>query len=280
MPYLPCLNTSTIRPATLVTKIEAAAAAGFRAIEPWNDDVDAHLAAGGGMREIQALLARHALTVPSMIAIMGFIGNEEPGRDDRLAEARRRMQQAKDLSSPFIVASPPLGQADLGRCGSDYAELLELGREIGVRPAMEFLGFVEQVNSIAVAREIMERSGDPTATIVIDWFHMVRGDGRDTMFQDLRALQADQIAIVHLDDVPYRKAFSEMTDGDRVYPGDGDIPVDELFAVLGEIGYAGPVSLELFNEELWGQDPYTVTRTGYEKSARWFSGCGANELRE
>jgi sugar phosphate isomerase/epimerase len=272
LPYLPCLNTSTIRPASLVTKIEAAATAGFRAIEPWNDDVDAHLAAGGTIEEIQALLRRHGLTVPSMIAIMGFVGNDEPGRDARLAEARRRMLQAKALGSPFIVASPPLGRTDLARCGADYAELLELGREVGLRPAMEFLGFVDQVNSIAVAREIMERSGDPTATIVIDWFHMVRGDGRDTLFEDLRALRAEQIAIVHLDDVPYQKPFPEMTDGDRVYPGDGDIPVDALFAVLEEIGYAGPVSLELFNEELWAQDPFTVTRTGYQKSARWFGG--------
>jgi len=272
LPYLPCLNTSTIRPASLVTKIEAAAAAGFRAIEPWNDDVDAHLATGGSIEEIQALLHRHALTVPSMIAIMGFIGNEEPGRDERLAEARRRMVQARTLGSPFIVASPPLGMADLVRCGSDYAELLELGREVGVRPAMEFLGFVDQVNSIRVALEIMERSGDQTATIVIDWFHMVRGDGRETMFQDLRALRAEQIAIVHLDDVPYQEPFSAMTDGDRVYPGDGDIPVDALFAVLQEIGYAGPVSLELFNEDYWREDPFAVTHTGYQKSARWFTG--------
>ncbi|MCC2669695.1 MAG: sugar phosphate isomerase/epimerase, partial [Armatimonadetes bacterium] len=178
----------------------------------------------------------------------------------------------RDLGSPFIVASPPGERADLARCGRDYAELLELGREVGVRPAMEFLGFVDHVNSIPVAREIMERSGDPTATIVIDWFHMVRGDGRDTMFEDLRALRPEQIAIVHLDDVPYNKPFPEMHDGDRVYPGDGDIPIDDLFAVLREIGYAGPVSLELFNEELWAGDPHEVVRTGFQKSAPWFAG--------
>jgi sugar phosphate isomerase/epimerase len=99
---------------------------------------------------------------------------------------------------------------------------------------------------------------------------MVRGDGRDTIFEDLRALRGEQIAIVHLDDVPYRKPFSEMTDGDRVYPGDGDIPIDPLFEVLETTGYAGPVSLELFNEELWAQDPYQVAKTGFEKSRRWF----------
>jgi sugar phosphate isomerase/epimerase len=273
MSYLPCLNTSTIRPASLPDKIDAAAAAGFRAIEPWNADVDAYLAGGGTMDEIRQRLASHDLAVVSMIAIMGFVGNTEPGRDERLAEARRRMQQAKELGSPFIVASPPMGRADLAVCGRDYAELLELGREIGIRPAMEFLGFVEHVNSIATAREIMDRSGDPSATIVIDWFHMVRGDGRDTILSDLRALTAAQIAIVHLDDVPYPehlgKPFREMTDGDRVYPGDGDIPLDELFGILEEIGYAGPVSLELFREDLWQQDPYQVVKTGREKSRRW-----------
>src|SRR5687768_3555318 len=269
MSFISCLNTSTIRPATLMDKIDAAAAAGFRAIEPWNADVDAHVEAGGSLQEVKERIAQRGLSVVSMIAIMGFVGNEEPGREERLREARRRMQQAKDLGSPFIVASPPGKRADLARCGRDYAELLAIGRELGIRPAMEFLGFVEHVNSIRTAREIMERSGDPTATIVIDWFHMVRGDGRDTILEDLRALKAEQIAIVHLDDVPYGKPFSEMTDGDRVYPGDGDIPLGDLFAVLKEVGYSGPVSLELFNEELWSQDPYQVVKTGFEKSRQW-----------
>jgi 2-keto-myo-inositol isomerase len=270
MRYLPCLNTSTIRPASLMDKIDAAAAAGFQAVELWNPDVFEYIEGGGTLQDVQDRLRERGLVVPSMIAIMGFVGNEDAGRDERLAEARRRMEQAKALGSPAIVVSPPLGTADLAQCGRDYGELRAMGREVGIEPAMEFLGFVEQVNNIRTAREIMERAGDPSATIVIDWFHMVRGDGRDTMLEDLRALRAEQIAIVHLDDVPYRKPFPEMTDGDRVYPGDGDIPIADLFAVLEEIGYRGPVSLELFNEELWTQDPYQVARTGYEKSRRWF----------
>jgi sugar phosphate isomerase/epimerase len=270
MSYLPCLNASTIRPAPLPDKIDAAAAAGFRAIELWNDDVTAYLEAGGTMNDLRARLNDHGLTVPSVIAIMGFVGNEEPGRTERLGEARRRMEQARDLGAPFIVASPPMGRADPNRCGDDYGELLELGRLVGIRPAMEFLGFVEQVNNIRSARTIMEHTGDPTATIVLDWFHMVRGDGRETMLEDLRALKAEQIAIVHLDDVPYGRPWSEVGDGDRVYPGDGDIPLATLFETLRGTGYAGPVSLELFSVELWKQDPYQVAKTGFEKSRPWF----------
>jgi len=75
---------------------------------------------------------------------------------------------------------------------------------------------------------------------------------------------------VHLDDVPYQKPFSDMSDGDRVYPGDGDIPLREMTDVLGEIGYRGAISLELFSEELWARDPFAVARTGFEKSRPYF----------
>src|SRR5205809_12188 len=105
MPYLPCLNTSTIRPAPLVDKIEEAAA----------------------------------------------------------------------LGAPHIVASPPGGTVDLDRAARDYREVLQFGKARGIRPSMEFLGFVEQINNINAAWEIVQRAGDPDGTIVIDWFHMVRG---------------------------------------------------------------------------------------------------------
>jgi len=77
--------------------------------------------------------------------------------------------------------------------------------------------------------------------------------------------------MVHIDDVPYRKPFAEMTDADRVYPGDGDIPLDDHFQVLAEIGYEGPVSLELFSNDLWSQDPYQVAKIGFDKCRRWFN---------
>jgi sugar phosphate isomerase/epimerase len=157
---------------------------------------------------------------------------------------------------------------DLERAGRDYRELLEIGRGIGVRPMMEFLGFVEHVNNINTAWEIVERADDPTGSIVIDFFHMVRGQ-RSTL-EDLRALPVDRIGIVHLDDVPYSKPFPERSDADRVYPGDGDIPLGAMMDALRGMGYRGPVSLELFNREYWEQDPAQVVKTGFEKSRRFF----------
>src|SRR5262249_19691914 len=133
----------------------------------------------------------------------------------------------------------------------------------------EFLGFVEHVKDIATAWEIVQRAGDPTGTIVLDFFHMVRG--QSSTIDEIRRLPAEKIAIVHLDDVPYRKPFPEMSDADRVYPGDGEIPLDAMIDALRATGYQGPLSLELFNADYWSQDPAQVVRTGFEKSQRFWA---------
>ena len=126
--YLPCLNTSTIRPASLMVKIEAAADAGFKAVELWNPDVFAYLEEGGTLEQVQDRLAWRGLVVPSMIAIMGFVGNEEPGREERAAEARRRLRD--DLLPPWVreelEALRPQGEGLVSRIRFHESEIARL----------------------------------------------------------------------------------------------------------------------------------------------------------
>ena len=44
-------------------------------------------------------------------------------------------------------------------------------------------------------------------------------------------------------------------DADRILPGEGTSPPDELVHRLSEIGYAGAVAVELFNPALWRVPP-------------------------
>ena len=58
-------------------------------------------------------------------------------------------------------------------------------------------------------------------------------------------------------------------DEDRVMVGEGIADLPRVIANLRTIGYRGPLSLELFNHELWSQDPAEVVRRGIERSGRW-----------
>ena len=79
------------------------------------------------------------------------------------------------------------------------------------------------------------------------------------------------MAIWHWNDAPGSKPFSEQSDADRVMPGDGVGPLKEIERLALAQGYEGYVSLELFSEALWQQDPTDVARLGMEKMQAYFA---------
>jgi 2-keto-myo-inositol isomerase len=72
----------------------------------------------------------------------------------------------------------------------------------------------------------------------------------------------------HINDLPADPPVHVQTDFDRVMLGEGIVPLDVTIGLLRQVGYDGPVSLELFNETLWKADPADVLKTGYERLSR------------
>jgi sugar phosphate isomerase/epimerase len=256
--FLYCLNTSTIQPAPLLKKIEVASKAGFQAIEPWNSEIDAYLHDGGTMQALRTAIQDAGLKVVSVIALFDWINPSQAARD----ECCRRMEQAAMLESPYIVASPPPEVVNLDQAAKAYGELIALGRQFRVKPAMEFLGFVSGVKSMAAAWAIAGGSGDADATVVGDVFHMLRGG---STVDDLLMISGDRMAIFHVNDIPAEIAVTSQSDHDRVMVGDGVADLARVIANLRKIKYHGPISLELFNKKLWEQDPLEVAKIGIER---------------
>lgn len=256
------LNTSTIRPAGLMDKIRIAGEAGYSAIELWNDDLTAHEEEGGSLTEVRSALDDQGLSVPTVIALHGWLNTTGAEHQQALEEAKRRMAQAAAVGATYIISSPPREEADLQLGGENYRELLELGRDFGVKPAMEFLGFVDGVNKVKHAWEVMRVADHPDSTIVLDPFHLYRGGGE---IDDMRGIPADKIAVFHFNDAPAHPAREAQTDADRVYPGDGILALKQMLSILENAGYNGVISLELFNPTYWERDPGEVARVGLAK---------------
>ena len=256
------LNTSTIRPASLMDKIRIAGETGYEAIELWNDDLTAYEEQNGSLADVKRALDDYGLPVVTVIALHGWLDSTGAEHQEALEEAKRRMAQAAAVGSTYSVASPPRGAADLQLGGQNYRELLELGREVGVKPAMEFLGFVDGINQVKHAWEVIEVADHPDSTIVLDPFHIFRGGGET---DDMRGVPTDKIAVFHFNDAPASPPRVEQTDAYRVYPGDGILDLKGMIAILKEAGYEGVISLELFNPNYWEEDPQEVARIGLEK---------------
>lgn len=264
--FIPCLNTSTIRPAPLVDKIDLAAECGYKAIELWNDDLKAYVDKGGALKDIRKRLDDHGLSVPDIIALRGWIWSEGEEHRKALDDAKWRMEQAAAVGAPRIVATPSPGPVNVAKGAERYHELLELGKRFGVKPALEFLGFIEGLNNVKDCWAIASKAKHPDATVILDSFHMFRGGSATT---DLKAIPGDKVCVFHINDAPSTPPREQQKDADRVYPGDGILDLAAMLNVLAAQGYKGPVSLELFNPAYWQQAPRQVVKTGFEKMMRF-----------
>ncbi len=260
--FIYCLNSSTIKPTPILEKIRIAGDVGYRAIELWHDDIDEYLAHGGQLSDIRRALEDGGLEVPTTIFLKGWWDTVGAVYSRSIDEVKRRLDQAQQLGAPYAIAGPPLGPVDFAVGARNYARLIEVGREFGVKPVMEYLGFSEEVNSIEAALKIMTDSGDPDATTVLDPFHCFRGGGS---IESIALLKPNQIAIAHFNDSPAFPPRTLQQDADRVMPGDGIVDLKLFCRLLKQTSYDRHLSLELFNRNLWAKDPEEVARTGLEK---------------
>ena len=76
-----CLNTSSIRPASLIDKIQIASSTGYAAIELWNDDLTDFKEHSGSLSDLRRQLQDNGLTVPSVIALFDWMQCDESSQE-------------------------------------------------------------------------------------------------------------------------------------------------------------------------------------------------------
>ena len=263
-----CLNTSTIKPQSLIHKIELAGQASYDGIELWVNEVYDFIGRGGEVRDVEKALGDNGLIVPSMIAIRQW--GDMDGWEYELVkdEARRRFALCARLGTPYIVATPPLQKSETTHLHERYRDLLKIGREEGIKPTFEYISFFKSVYRLSSAWEIIQKTDDTDATIILDAFHNWNSN---STLDDLRSIPLEKISHYHIDDAAPGKAATTQTDPDRVMIGEGQIDLAAEIAVLKEKGYDKTVSLELFNAELWQQDPLEVISTGLARMKALFA---------
>jgi sugar phosphate isomerase/epimerase len=114
------------------------------------------------------------------------------------------------------------------RC-ADIAE--PLGVELLVEPVNRYE--VNFINNCTQGIELIRESGRKSARLMPDTFHM---NIEDASFRGAILAARDFISYIH------------VADSNRLAPGWGHIPFDEIFGVLAEVGYNGWITVEILPE--------------------------------
>jgi sugar phosphate isomerase/epimerase len=251
---IPSLATVCSLQTPLETVLEDYAAGHVDAVDLWLGQVDAYLKerSVGALRE---RLAGHGIAPVAASFQGGLLTSQGEARAEHWKTFEGRLAICRDLGIPVLVvagdAFGPLGPEDLSRLSMSLAEAAKRAADAGVRLALEFDARASFPNNLQSAVALVEDVGSPNLGVCLDWFPWTVGPSKPL---DLWLLSRENLAHVQLSDIadlPREMA----SDADRILPGEGSSPVDDLVRRLGEIGYGGAVAVELMNPQLWGVPP-------------------------
>ncbi len=232
---------------TLTDKLEAAASAGFDGVEMMESDL---LTFDGRPEEVRRIAADLGLAIVVYQPFRDFEAMPEPQRARNLDRAERKFDVMQALGTDLVLVCSNTQAAALdddARAAADLAEMAERAARRGLRVGYEALSWGRHVKLWRHAWRIVEQAAHPALGLIVDSFHTL-APGDDA--SGLAGLPGDRIFLVQLADAP-RLAMDIVSWSRhfRVFPGQGEMDVGGFVRAVLASGYAGPLSLEVFNDD-------------------------------
>lgn len=241
-------------------KLRAIADAGFTSVEIFEADF---LSFSGAPRDVGRMCSDLGLKISAFQPFRDFEGMPEPQRTRNFERAMRKFDLMRELGAELLLVCSNVAPASLGgvdRAAADFRELGALAAERGLRVGYEALAWGRHVNDYRDAWEIVRRADHPAIGLILDSFHIL---ARKTALDAIRAIPGDRIFLVQLADAPrFDLDVLSWSRHFRCFPGQGDLPIVDFMSALSATGYAGPLSLEIFNDQFRAGSAARVARDG------------------
>jgi sugar phosphate isomerase/epimerase len=249
-----------------VKELETASKAGFRSVEIWIDSLQSYLDKGGTLSDLKKRLTDLGVQVDNCIGFAQWIVDDDSSRKKGMEQMKREMDLLAQIGCKRIAA-PPVGATDtpglnLKKAAERYRAILELGDGTGVVPHLEMWGFSKNLSRVSEVVYVAMESGHPSAKVLLDVFHLYKGG---SPLETLSLVNPSGVSILHLNDYPAHLSPAQITDADRIYPGDGIAPVKQILQVLSKQDEPLILSTEVFNKTYYSQDALTVAKTALSK---------------
>lgn len=258
------INQATTMKTDFETDVKAYSKAGFRAIEIWLPKLKECIVKGHSLSDVKRMLSDNGLLSVGACYQSGLMFPSGKTREEIMKEFSENIEICKYLDIPvLIVPTDSIAPVEEKHYDEATLNLIEAGRyaeKYGVKLAIEFLAKARFLGCLSTAAMLTRKTQQKNVGILFDTFHFYCGISK---IEDLDDIEGKEIFLVHLNDVA-EKPREILTDKDRMLLGKGIIPLEKIIEKLQNSGFSGYYSLELFNEELWNQDPYSVAKKCFE----------------
>ncbi|MEM3658521.1 MAG: sugar phosphate isomerase/epimerase family protein, partial [Candidatus Hadarchaeum sp.] len=238
--------------------IQLAASAGFRGYEPWVEQFN-----GVDIPHFVKLARRSRLELLPLMGIHGFFV-QPPGQQKReLVYALAKELGIREVTLVPGEVGGKIVAIERDRAYCDILEEIMIASRYGIRLICEMVAFPRRpFNTLSEAMELARRTG---VKLVLDTFHLAVSQAS---LEEIRLVPKSLIGLVHLSDaiMTGRTNPADLVDEDRVLPGEGALPLRDILQVLGETGYQGYVSVEVFHPKYAVMDPEKLVKEAYVRA--------------
>ncbi|MDF2978689.1 MAG: 4-hydroxyphenylpyruvate dioxygenase, partial [Actinomycetospora sp.] len=238
---------------TLEDKLAAAAAAGFDGVEIFEPDLVASPMPPG---EVRLRCDDLGLSVDLYQPFRDLDSTD----DDRFAANLRRAGHKFDvmaaLGADTVLVCSSVGAdavADPDRLAEQLAALAERAGDRGMRIAYEALAWGAHVDTWERSWDAVRRADHPALGLCLDSFHILSRGSDPAAIADV---PGEKLFFLQLADAPALSMdVLQWSRHHRLFPGQGAFDLPAFLAPVLAAGYAGPLSLEVFNDVFRQADP-------------------------
>ena len=245
---------------TLPDKLEAAAAVGFDGVEVMEADL---LSFDGSPADVRRIAADLGLRIDIYQPFRDFEAMPDPGRVRNLDRAERKFDVMQELGTDLLLVcsnTQPGALDDDARAAADLREMAERAGRRGLRVGYEALSWGHHVRTWGHAWRLVQAAAHPALGLIVDSFHtLALGDDP----AGLAGVPGERIFYVQLADAPRLSMdVLPLSRHHRSFPYQGELPVDRFVRAVLASGYAGPLSLEVFNDHFRAAPARLIARDG------------------
>ena len=221
-------------------RVRAAAEAGFAAMGLYIGEYQRLRAEGARDADLRSVLDHYGMPLVEIEALRGWSATgAERAAYLQTEQSVFAMSDALGPGHHVQVIGPYAGTLD--DAAAAFAGVCDRAAEHGLAAAIEFLPEMSNIPDAATAMQIVTRAGRANGGICLDSWHHFRGADDDDM---LRAIPAERIFTVQLDDVP----------------GEGEFDLIGFLGLLEEMGVRLPLSVEVISADLLQRPAGEVAR--------------------
>jgi 4-hydroxyphenylpyruvate dioxygenase len=227
-------------------KLTAASRAGFDGVEIFENDL---LAAPLAPEEIRARCADLGLAIELYQPMRDIEAVPKAEFARNLRRARHKFELMRRLGADTVLVCSsvaPTAVDDDALAAEQLSELADLAQDFGIRVAYEALAWGRHVSTYDHAWRIVEAAGHPALGTCLDSFHIL---SRRSDPKGIEDIPGEKIFFLQLADAPQPAMdVLQWSRHHRCFPGQGGFDVAGLLHHVLRAGYAGPLSLEVFND--------------------------------